>query len=226
MSTKPIVLVHGGFAGGWQLKPLHKVLEAEGREVYRLTLTGLGEREHLNNPDINLDTHIMDVVNVLKFEDLADVILVGHSYGGMVITGVAHRTPERINHLVYLDAILPEDGETFIGSKSDQARTRLIEHVNKKGDGWKLPPSWPDWGKDVPHPFATLTQPIRLGNLAAEKIPGTYVLGVEEGIRDPQGLALEARAKARGYDYHQWIIGHVEMLDKPEKAAALILAIK
>ncbi|NKB71287.1 MAG: alpha/beta fold hydrolase [Candidatus Latescibacteria bacterium] len=225
-AAKPMVLVHGAYAGGWQLRPLHELLAAEGRQVYRLTLTGQGEREHHNSPAINLDTHILDVVNVLKYEELTDVILVGHSYGGMVITGVAHRVPERIGHLVYLDAALPEDGETMLSTWPEEDRARLMQHVQEKGEGWKIPPTWPDWGKDRPHPFATFTQPIRLGNPAADKIPGTYVSAVEEGASDPERSIVEERAKARGYNYHEWVIGHSEMVDKPEKAAALLLSIK
>src|SRR5580700_2534506 len=97
------VLVHGGGHGGWCWQRVVPLLRAAGHEVYTPTLTGLGERSHLLRPDIDLDTHIADVVGVLRYEDLTDVILVGHSYGGMVITGVADRALARIGQLVYLD---------------------------------------------------------------------------------------------------------------------------
>src|SRR5688572_6804553 len=104
------VLVHGATAGGWEWKSTGNFLLADGHTVYRPTLTGLGERMHLNGPDIDLQTHINDVVNLILFEDLHDIVLTGHSYGGMVITGVMDRVPERIKHVVFLDAAVPDDG--------------------------------------------------------------------------------------------------------------------
>src|SRR5437762_3223128 len=106
------VLVHGAFAAGWNWQPIVPELEAAGHRVYWQSLTGLGERVHLAGPDVDLDTHIEDVVNLLRFEELEQVILVGHSYGGMVIRGVADRMPEQLAHLVYFDAFVPEDGQS------------------------------------------------------------------------------------------------------------------
>src|ERR1044071_4264953 len=104
------VLVHGATAGGWEWKSTGKFLTDDAHTVYRATLTGLGEREHLNSPDVDLQMHINDVVNLILYEDLHDVVLTGHSYGGMVITGVIDRIPERIRHVVFLDAAVPDDG--------------------------------------------------------------------------------------------------------------------
>jgi pimeloyl-ACP methyl ester carboxylesterase len=105
------VLVHGMWAGGWYWQKVRPLLRAAGHEVFSPTLTGLGERVHLARPEVDLDTHIDDVVNVMRYEDLRDVVLVGHSYAGMVIGGVADRAPERLARLVYLDAFVPEDGD-------------------------------------------------------------------------------------------------------------------
>ena len=105
------VIVHGAWGGGWDWKPVDRLLVADGHEVYRPTLTGQGEHSNLASPDLDLDTHIQDIVNLILWEDLHDVVLVGHSYGGMVITGVADRVPDRIKHLVYIDALLPQNGE-------------------------------------------------------------------------------------------------------------------
>src|SRR5215203_2216227 len=105
-----LVLVHGATAGGWEWKRTGQFLTDDGHTVYRATLTGLGEREHLNSADIDLNTHINDVVNLILFEDLHDIVLTGHSYGGMVITGVMDRVPDRIKHVVFLDAAVPDDG--------------------------------------------------------------------------------------------------------------------
>src|SRR6187402_2710726 len=120
------VLVHGATAGGWEWKSTGRFLSDDGNIVYRATLTGLGEREHLNGPDIDLQTHINDVVNLILFEDLHNVVLTGHSYGGMVITGVMDRIPERIRHVVFLDAAVPDDGmslwDLFGGRQQDPTR--------------------------------------------------------------------------------------------------------
>jgi pimeloyl-ACP methyl ester carboxylesterase len=107
------VLVHGAWIGGWCWRPNAQALRRAGHEVFTPTLTGLGERSHLMNPTINLDTHITDIVNVIKYEELSDVVLVGHSYGGMVVTGVADKLPEKIASLVYLDAFVPENGQSL-----------------------------------------------------------------------------------------------------------------
>jgi pimeloyl-ACP methyl ester carboxylesterase len=108
------VLVHGAWIGGWCWRPNAQALRKAGHEVFTPTLTGLGERSHLMNPGINLDTHIADIVNVIKHEELSDVVLVGHSYGGMVVTGVADALADKIRSLVYLDAFVPESGQALV----------------------------------------------------------------------------------------------------------------
>ena len=114
-SNKPtIVIVHGAWGGAWAFKRVEALLRDKGFNVYRPQLTGLGERVHLARPDVGLSVHIEDVVNTILFEDLHDITLVGHSYGGMVITGVADRVPDRIKRLVYLDAMVPNDGESVL----------------------------------------------------------------------------------------------------------------
>lgn len=131
------VLVHGSGAGGWIWKKLTPLLRAAGHEVYTPTLTGCGEHVHLANADIGLDTHVLDVVNVLTFEELSDVILVGHSYGGNVITGVADRIPERLAQLVYLDANLPEDGQSLVDLMPADARKHFWERARARGEEWE-----------------------------------------------------------------------------------------
>ena len=114
-SNKPIyVIVHGAWGGGWGFKKVDSLLTSKGFIVYRPTLTGQGERVHLATPDVGLSTHIKDVVNTILYEDLHNVILVGHSYGGMVITGVADSLPGRITKLIYIDAFIPENGESVL----------------------------------------------------------------------------------------------------------------
>jgi pimeloyl-ACP methyl ester carboxylesterase len=108
------VLVHGGFHGGWCWARVAKLLRAEGHNVYAPSLTGLGDRAHLANASVNCSTHIQDIVNIIQYEQLNDVVLVGHSYGGFIIGGVADRIPEKIGTIVYLDAIVPTDGMTML----------------------------------------------------------------------------------------------------------------
>ena len=108
--TTTYVLVPGFWLGGWAWRPVTDALRARGHEVYPVTLTGLGERAHLATPDVDLDTHITDVANLLRYEDLRDVVLVGHSYGGLVVTGVADQLPDRVRQLVYVDTGPLPDG--------------------------------------------------------------------------------------------------------------------
>ena len=135
------VLVHGAWHGGWCWKRVAPLLRAAGHEVYTYTptLTGLGERAHLLSRDIDLDTHITDIVNVLAYEELTDVVLVGHSYGGMVIAGVADRVPERVAHLVYLDAFVPRDGQAVHDIFSPEFAAHLQALALAEGDGWRIP---------------------------------------------------------------------------------------
>lgn len=142
-ATKPtIVIVHGAWGGSWAFRQVDALLREKGFNVYRPQLTGLGERVHLSRPDIGLSTHIDDVVNTILYEDLHDITLVGHSYGGMVITGVADRVPDRIRRLIYVDAFVPNDGESvmnFARSRSDWLKPMI------KGD--YIVPMWvkPDY---------------------------------------------------------------------------------
>ena len=222
---KPILFVHGAFGGGWDYRPIQRRLEAEGRETYRVTLTGLGERSHLIRPDIDLDTHIMDVLKMMEFEELSDVILVGHSYSGMVISGAAHRAPERIAHLVYVDANLPEDGDTMMSLWSEEEQERVLENAREKGEGWKVIPWWDDPPRDVAHPLASWTQAVKLDNPDADRIPGTYVRAVEgEELRQSDEV-IHARIKARGYAYHEWNTKHNPQRSALNEYVDLLLSI-
>ena len=179
-SKATIVIVHGAWGGAWAFKKVEASLRQKGFEVYRPQLTGQGDRVHLARPDIGLNTHIDDVVNMILYEDLRDIILVGHSYGGMVISGVADRVPDRIKRLVYLDAMVPNDG--------DSVRSMLPgggDFIKQMTKGDYIVPPWvkPDQPPphDVPQSLKTFTDPIVLKNDAARKIPATYILTVEKG---------------------------------------------
>src|SRR5262245_36479623 len=134
------VLVHGAWHGSWCWKRVRRLLQAKGHEVFTPTLTGVAERSHLLTRDVSLETHILDVVTLIRWEELSDIVLCGHSYGGCVISGVADRIPERIRSLVYLDAFVLEDGENLLQHLPDGQRNQLLEATTKLGDGWKVPP--------------------------------------------------------------------------------------
>jgi pimeloyl-ACP methyl ester carboxylesterase len=220
-----LVSVHGAWAGGWQMKKVAPLLEAQGWNVYRPTLSGLGEHYNTASADIGLATHIDDIVNFILFEDLRDIVLLGHSYGGMVITGVADRIPERIKKLVYLDAFLPLDGESVMTVRpaGDMDLTKMSK------DGFVIP-SWVKPGKlpplDVPHPLKTFTDPITLKNqAAAAKIPTVYILTVDPGAKPETDtfFASSERAKARGWPVVIMEADHVPQWRKPEATAELLL---
>src|SRR6476620_11077653 len=134
------VLVHGAWHGSWCWKRVRKALQARGHDVFTPTLTGVAERSHLISPQVNLDTHINDVVNLIRWEELSDVVLCGHSYGGCVISGVVDRVPDRIGALVYLDAFVLEDGQSLHDTLQPAQRDLQWDLATRYGDGWKVPP--------------------------------------------------------------------------------------
>ena len=192
------VLVHGAWGGGWDWRHVDDLLTADGNKVFRATLTGQGERVHLASTNVDLETHIQDVVNLILWENLHDVVLVGHSYGGMVITGVADRLPDRIARLVYLDALLPENGESV-----NSIRPTAISFSITNGfiiGGWMT--GNPPVPHDVPMPAKTFSQPVTLTNqLVAARLPTTYILTVDAGKTPPQDdfYKFYQRAQQRGW---------------------------
>ena len=141
MST--FLICHGAWSAGWAWKKVRPLLRAAGHEVFTPTYTGLGERAHQVSPSVNLETHIADVLAVIDFEHLSDIVLVGHSYGGMVATGVADRARDRIARLVYLDAFVPGHGQSLFDLLPAAERERRQGGSNANGDGWLLPPNPP-----------------------------------------------------------------------------------
>ena len=192
------VLVHGAWSGGWDWRRVDELLTADGNKVYRVTLTGQGERSHLTGTNIDLDTHITDVVNIILWEHLHDVVLVGHSYGGMVITGVADRVPDRLRHVIYVDAFLPTNGESANTAIRPGAPLPMTnDFVYPIGMKRPLPPF-----REVPMPARTFSEPIVLTNQAvAQKLPTTYIL-LSATNRPPQQAMFyrfAQRAQARGW---------------------------
>jgi pimeloyl-ACP methyl ester carboxylesterase len=232
------VLVHGGAHGGWCYQRVARILRSAGHEVYTPTMAGMGERSHLLSPDIDLDMHITDVAAVLHYEDLRDVILVGHSYGGMVITGVADRAADRVGRLVYLDAANPVNGQSLVDVAGP-----MIEATRPAGevvDGVELvllpspeaglfygvtDPDDVAWMADrlTGHPWKCFEQSLNLTNEAALwAIPQYHIVCTSTlATRDPE-LMEKARAADR-----LWAIdtGHDLMITEPEAVADALLQV-
>jgi pimeloyl-ACP methyl ester carboxylesterase len=226
-AKQTIVIVHGAWGGSWAFKKVEGLLRDKNYIVYRPQLTGLGERVHLARGDIGLSTHIEDVVNTILFEDLRDIILVGHSYGGMVITGVADRVPDRIKRLVYLDALLPNDGESLnaiFGGRSEGLKQMT------KGDF--IVPPWVKADqpppKDVPQPLKTFNEPVSFKNEAAKKLPVTYILTVDKGkeAKDDDFFSQSQRAKERGITVLQLPADHNPQWSAPEALVEMLISIR
>jgi pimeloyl-ACP methyl ester carboxylesterase len=220
------VLVHGSFHGGWCWQRVAHLLRESGHEVHTPTLTGLGERSHLATRQAGLELHIQDIFNVLEFEDLHEVVLVGHSYAGLVITGVAERTPGRVKRLIYLDAFIPHDGKSAFDLMPG-VEGQWTQMAAAQGDGWLVPAMPPEemgitdrkdisWAQSRlrPMPLFTHQQPYHVTNRDALTVPRTYILCTEFGF---QSTAREAQKL--GWDYFQLETGHDAMITKPKEVA-------
>jgi len=230
------VLVHGAWHGGWCWQRVAPLLRAAGHEVFAPTLTGLGERSHLANLAIDLNTHIHDIVNVLEYENLQKVILVGHSYGGMVITGVSNEVPDRLAHLVYLDAFVPQDGQALLDLTAAQFREGIQQQAQAAGG---FMPAFPveqygvfdeadvRWVKSklVPHPFKTVSTPVHLMNDAVSTLPRTYIYCNNPAMGFFDGFAEKTRSDKK-WQYRELATGHDAMVTMPRELADLLLEIQ
>jgi pimeloyl-ACP methyl ester carboxylesterase len=234
------VLVHGSWIGGWAFAGVARALRARGHDVYPMTLTGLGERSHLARPEVNLDTHIDDVVKLLTYEDLHDAVLVGHSYAGIVVTGAADRAGQRLSTVVFLDTAPTADGHRHIDFYPPDMIETMQEQVHDRGDGWRLPfPGFERLGpppmlaglgagaratleaRAVAQPFATYTQPLRLTGKSGDR--HQQVLIACNGFRE----VAAAQPKIAGFltpawQRHDLDTGHWPMLSAPEPLAAIL----
>ncbi|WP_028934152.1 alpha/beta hydrolase [Pseudonocardia spinosispora] len=175
------VLVPGGWHGAWAIQALVRELRGRGHEAFPVTLTGVGERRHLASASVNLDTHIQDVLAVLETEEITDAVLVGHSYAGMVITGVADRAPSRISRLVYSDAYVPADGQSCFELTNDVFRQVFLQ---VGADGYSVPAPAGTAPRATPHPLASFMQPIRLTE-APDNIPARDYLYLSDWADTP-----------------------------------------
>jgi pimeloyl-ACP methyl ester carboxylesterase len=234
MQMTTFVLVHGAWGGSWGWREFANLLRADGHEVYTPSLTGQGERIHLGGPEVNLTTHITDIENVFKFEELAAVALVGHSYGGMVVTGVVDRIPELVKHLVYIDAFLPRDGEScFDLGAAGGAKGAVIE------DGWKVmpgsvigTPATPEaaarLAKLSPQPVGTLDEKVRLSVPLEERgFSLTYVKATAGAANDANRTSAFWQAAERTkadprWRYYELPCGHGVQREMPNELKAIL----
>ena len=237
------VLVPGAWLGGWAWRDIAARLRARGHDVYPITLTGLGERVHLARPEVDLETHITDVVNTVQWNDLDDVILAGHSYAGTVITGVADRIPDRIAQLVYVDSAPLADGMAMVDLYPPDALVELRQSVDQAGEGWRWPfPGFEELAKNasvaglgeperaliaakaVAQPWPTYTQPLRLEHADAEAAPYRQVLIACDDMRGliAAGVPQIAAMAAPPWHYLELDTGHWPMFSAPVALAEML----
>lgn len=240
------VLVSGAWLGGWAWDKVTRRLRQAGHDVYPVTLTGLGERKHLARPEVGLETHITDIVNVIEAEDLRDVILVGHSYGGVPVTGASDRVPERIASVVYVDSG-PIPADTAYIELDPSSREFLARKVAGEGDGWRLPPlGWDELGtvlqaglaelepeqlaeihaRMTAQPFATYTEPLRLRDPRREPLPKVGILNSfpEVAVREliAAGHPMGTMMSGPEWRFIELPTSHWPMFSRPDELAAIL----
>jgi pimeloyl-ACP methyl ester carboxylesterase len=224
------VLVHGAWHGAWCWRRVARMLRSAGHDVFTPTLTGVGERSHLLNPAINVDTHILDVVNVMKWQELRDVVLVGHSYGGMVIAGVAEKMEKAIASFVLLDAFMPEDGQAVLDLYPQAMREPILAAL--RSGATAIPPraaalfnvkekdrAWVD-AQCTPQPIQCWLQKLVLTGARERIAQKTYIRAA--GYPNPYFDAGLASARAKNWRIHELPCGHDAMLDMPEKLTEIL----
>jgi len=232
-TAKTFVLVHGAWHGGWCWTKVAAILRSRGHDVLTPTQTGLGERSHLISKSITLDTFVTDIVNVLKWEDLRDVILVGHSFGGNAISGTADQMPDRIRQLVYLDAVMLENGQSVFGMLPKEVVAARMKAAEETSGGLSIPAPPPSafgvadaaqaaWlqPRFTPHPLGTYTSPLRLTNKVGNGLPAVYI-----ACTDPIYGPLQASrdwVKANGMKTLEIATGHDAMVTAPERLADML----
>lgn len=229
------VLVHGAWSGAHGWRTVRRLLAAAGHDVFTPSLTGIGERVHLVSPQVDLGTHVHDVVNHILFEDLRDVVLVGYSYGGAVVTAALEHLADRVRDLVYLDAFVPSDGQSVAGLSGRERPTSIV-----LAGEWLAPPpdrqyddpqeaAWQN-ARRVPHPVRCFTDPVRVASPIEEYPFGlTYIKATADSRDAPGGNAFwdaaeRAKASTR-WQYHEIETNHMVASNRPEELAALLTAI-
>lgn len=237
MAERTFVLLHGAYHGGWCWVRVADRLRTRGHRVFTPTQTGLGERRHLLSPLITLETFIADLTGVLESEELTDVVLVGHSFGGVAITGAADRMAERIRHLVYLDSTILENGEAPFDVLGPEIRSARMQLAQESSGGLSVPPPAPaifgvldgldaDWvaRRMTPHPFATYSDRLRLKNPPGNGLPRTYVVCTDP-IYAPLSLSRQRVQGNPEWNWREIATGHDAMVSAPETLTRMLLEI-
>jgi len=237
LGAQTFVLVHGAWHGGWCWSRVADRLRGAGHRVFTPTLTGLGERKHLISKDITLDTFTMDIVNVIEMEEVTDIVLVGHSFGGSPISGVADTMPERVKHLVYLDSLIVEPGKSPFDSLPPDVVAARLKAAQETSGGVSLPsppanafgvsdPQDIEWltRRLTPHPLGTYTSPLNIKGPIGNNLPCTYLSCV-----DPAYPALNSSrdwAKTqKGFTYVELNSGHDAMVSAPDELTKMLIGL-
>lgn len=230
-----ILVTHGAWSAGFVWKKMRPLLRAAGHEIITPSHTGLGDRYHLAHKDIDLDLHIADICAVLFQEDLHDVILIGHSYGGFVATGVADRVAERLAQIVYVDAFVPKDGQNMMELATPQSRERWLNGAKFEGEGWRVPPNPmpPDTSPDdmawvmprrYPQPIKTMTQGLRLQH-GETALPRSYVYCTRIAPGDMFGPFAQTARSDPAWKYFELDASHNPHITAPDELAGVLIAI-
>jgi pimeloyl-ACP methyl ester carboxylesterase len=231
--NKTFLVCHGAWGGGWSWKKMHPLMQAAGHRLVTPTYTGLGERAHLASPAVDLETHIQDLLNVIHFEDLQDIVLVGHSYGGMVATGVADRARDRIEQLIYLDAFVPRNGQSLFDLNGPAVNS--MRASAKGGEGWRVPPNPVsadtsradrDWliPRRLHMPIKCFETKLKLLN-GETSLPRSYIYATRTAAADTFAqFAARARSEC-GWRYFEIDASHSPNVTAPEALMALLLKI-
>jgi pimeloyl-ACP methyl ester carboxylesterase len=226
------VVAHGAWSSGWAWKKMRPLLRAAGHEIFTPSYTGLGERTHLASPEISLETHIQDVANVLFYEDLTDIVLIGHSYGGMVATAVADRVSERIRKVIYLDAFVPHDGQAL---RDLAPGSRVSQMAAETADNWLVAPNPPpvdtaasdlEWitPRRHPQPRKTFEQPVKLTG-ALDRLPRAYIYCLKASPSDNFRQFADRAKTEPGWQYEELDASHNPHITAPETLAKILDAI-
>ena len=236
-TAQTFVLVHGAWHGGWCWSRVTDRLRAAGHQVFTPTQTGLGERKHLLSKDITLDTFTKDIVNVIEAEELSNVVLVGHSFGGLAISGAADAIPDKIRHLVYLDSLMVEGGKSPFDNLPPDIVAARRKAAEETSGGLSLPAPPPaafgisdakdtEWVKRrlTPHPLGTYTSTLNIKGPVGNNLPRTYI-----ACTNPSYAALEGSRKwvkaQQGWRWAEIATGHDAMVMAPEELARMLIGV-
>ncbi len=225
------VVAHGAWSAGWAWKKMPPLMAARGHQLVTPTCTGLGERGHLAHPGIDLESHIADMLAVLEFEDLREAVLIGHSYGGMVATGVADRARSRVATLVYLDAFAPSDGESAFDLMPQATRDQRRAGAQDGGESWRIPPGpmppdTPDSDREwagprrLPQPLKTFEQKLQFKH-GALTLPRHYIYCTRHPP-DDRFRPFYERARREGWGTHEIDASHNPHITSPQALADLL----